>query len=272
MSIFREESMFANGIHIHYWRAGRPGGLPIVLLHGVTDNGACWKPLAEALLERGAYELILPDSRGHGLSEAPDSDYHYLTRAADVASLIRGLGLDHPVVMGHSMGAETAIAIAALYPDLVRAAVLEDPPWFPAAAPESSGDSPQWLIDGLNNRPKTREKLVENVRSDNPNWPEQENQMWADAQMQVNTNISQTIFTPRKAWLEYVAQARCPVLLITADPERGAIVTSQILSEVQRLLQKGQIAHIPGAGHCIHREKRDAYIQIVRDFLRRLTA
>lgn len=271
MSVFREETVFANGIHIHYWRAGQAGGLPVVLLHGVTDNGACWKPIADALLERGAYELIMPDSRGHGLSEAPQSGYDYTTRAADVAGLIRALGLDHPVVMGHSMGAETAIAVAVLFPDLVRAAVLEDPPWFPANAPESSGITPQWLIDGLQNRPKTRAKMLEKGRAENPNWPEAETQVWADAQLQVRFEITQTAFTPRKVWQEYVSQVRCPVLLITADPARGAIVTSQTVAEVQRVFQNGQIVNIPGAGHCIHREKRYAYIDIVQEFLSRLT-
>src|SRR5215472_4808053 len=99
----------ANGIRIHYHRTGgdKP---PLVLNHGATDNGLCWTRLARAL--EADYDLIMPDARGHGLSEAPASGYGTQERAADLAGLIEALRLDRPAVGGHSMGVGTTFRLA----------------------------------------------------------------------------------------------------------------------------------------------------------------
>src|SRR5882672_8468662 len=62
----------ANGLRIHYSRTG--GDKPaLVLSHGATDSGLCWTRVARAL--EADYDVILPDARGHGLSDAPPSGY-----------------------------------------------------------------------------------------------------------------------------------------------------------------------------------------------------
>jgi N-formylmaleamate deformylase len=57
------------------------------------------------------------------------------------------------------------------------------------------------------------------------------------------------------------------VLLITADPERGAIVTPQVAAEAQRLQPLVQVVRLPGAGHNVRREAFEPYVQAVRSFL-----
>jgi predicted alpha/beta-fold hydrolase len=76
----------ANGISIHYLRTGgaKP---PVVLLHGLMGNGACWTPLARAL--EGEFDVVMPDARGHGGSSAPHHGYRYDDLASDVAGLTR---------------------------------------------------------------------------------------------------------------------------------------------------------------------------------------
>jgi len=61
--------------------------LPLCL-HGLIANGACWTPLARALEKD--YDVIMPDARGHGNSDAPDHGYGYdeLVSALDVPSLL----------------------------------------------------------------------------------------------------------------------------------------------------------------------------------------
>ena len=58
----------ANGIRLHYTRTGgaKP---PLVLAHGVTDDGLCWSRLAEALAP--SFDVVMVDARGHGRSQAP---------------------------------------------------------------------------------------------------------------------------------------------------------------------------------------------------------
>src|ERR1700754_2349109 len=89
----------ANGIDIHYLRTGgaKP---PLVLLHGLTGNGACWSPLARTLEDE--YDVVMPDGRGHGRSSTPLDGYRYESLGGDVVGLIQGLGLTGPIVLGHS--------------------------------------------------------------------------------------------------------------------------------------------------------------------------
>src|SRR5215212_4610313 len=117
-----------NRLRLHYTRTGgdKP---PIVLAHGVTDDGLCWSPVAEALAPE--YDVIMVDARGHGRSDAPERGYVPADQAEDLAGVIAGLGLDRPAVLGHSMGAATALILAGTRPDLPEAILLGDPPaWW----------------------------------------------------------------------------------------------------------------------------------------------
>src|SRR4029079_7250210 len=87
----------ANGITIHYSRTGGADGggkPPLVLSHGATDNGLCWTRVARDL--ESDFDVIMPDARGHGLSDAPEQGYSSAEHAADLAGLIRALGLERP--------------------------------------------------------------------------------------------------------------------------------------------------------------------------------
>ncbi len=63
--MFASNTLQANGLNQHYYRSGGDQ-LPLVLLHGFTDDGSCWFPVAETLAQN--YDVILPDARGHGQS------------------------------------------------------------------------------------------------------------------------------------------------------------------------------------------------------------
>lgn len=123
--------VMANGIRVHYWRT--PGGERsdgtakpvIVLAHGYADCGLSWWYAMHGLTDE--FELIALDARGHGLSDPPDATTPSDAQAKDIAAVIQELGLVKPIVMGHSMGAAAAMWFAALFPDVPRAVVLEDP-------------------------------------------------------------------------------------------------------------------------------------------------
>jgi pimeloyl-ACP methyl ester carboxylesterase len=114
----------ANGIGIHYLRTGgdKP---PIVLLHGLMTNGACWTPVARILEED--YDVIMPDARGHGNSSSPTHGYCYYNLANDVLSLIEILDLQTPVLLSHSMGGMTAALVASQDPKRLQSLILVDP-------------------------------------------------------------------------------------------------------------------------------------------------
>ncbi len=259
--------VLANGIKLHYYRTGgdKP---PIVLLHGITDNGLCWTRLARNL--EPDYDLIMVDARGHGLSAAPTSGYAAQDHAADVAGLIEALALEEPVLIGHSMGAATAAVTAATYPGSVGGVVLEDPPWWAAmpvpADPQKALE--EWRAGITTSKAKTVEELVALCRAESPAWDEVERLPWAESKRQVSPNVVGFMserFTP---WQEVAQAITCPALLVTADTAAGSIVSPEIARKAAALMPNCRVAYIPGAGHNIRREQFEPFVEIVRGFLK----
>jgi lipase len=109
-----------------YW----PGrSAPVVALHGLTASHMNFVGIAERLAGRCA--LFAPDLRGRGDSDKPDGPYGLAQHARDVAAAMRAMGLGPSIVVGHSMGAFVATALAAQEPNLVSGIVLIDGGYVP---------------------------------------------------------------------------------------------------------------------------------------------
>ncbi len=122
-----------NVSEVSYSEWGRPDGAVVLLLHGLTSSALSWRNVAPALGER--FRVIAPDARGHGGSSWTP-DYSFEAMADDVAAFLERVGVLAAIVVGHSMGALTAYALAARRPELVRLLVLEEiPPPVPADPP-----------------------------------------------------------------------------------------------------------------------------------------
>lgn len=269
MTQYSEHDVTANGIRTHYYRCTPPGGgaAPIVMLHGLTDNGICWVRVADALC--GAYDIILPDTRGHGFSEKPAGGYSIEERAADVAGLIDALGLDRPVLFGHSLGGQAASAVAALYPERVRAVVLEDPAWLAFRTLEENEQSAaQWTTGLREDKRLGREGLIARARRENPAWHEDELGPWADSKEQMSEQaLCEIMMAMRPGWQEFARKIQCPILLVTGDEARGIIINPALLREIVALNPRVREAHVAGAGHCIHRDRFEDYMEQVKAFL-----
>jgi pimeloyl-ACP methyl ester carboxylesterase len=260
----------SNQVKIHYYRTGdeKPA---LVMLHGLTDNALCWGRVA--LYFEVDHDVVLPDARGHGLSDAPASGYGYAQHAADVAALIEQLGLFKPVLLGHSMGAVTAATTAAAYPNLVGAVILEDPP-FNAGTDGHAGGDPQaaadaWREQIVANKSRRVDELMALAQSQNPLWDEADLDQWAKAKQEVSPNVVQVITDPTEPWREVLARIVCPVLLITGDPQLGAVISPELAQQIAARYKNVSVIQIPGAGHSIHREQLRPYLSAVAGFLKR---
>ncbi|WP_324765009.1 alpha/beta hydrolase (plasmid) [Sinorhizobium meliloti] len=109
-------------------------GPPLLLLHGFSDTGRSFVALAPLL---AGYRLIIPDLPGHGASAMADgmrvSDF-----AASIDRFLAFMGISRIAVIGHSMGAMTAIELAARRRDDVSALVLLSA----SLSPDFGSDSP----------------------------------------------------------------------------------------------------------------------------------
>lgn len=256
----------ANGVNLHYHRAGGDGP-PVVLLHGITDNGLCWTRVAQVL--QADFDVIMVDARGHGLSEAPDRGYLPDDRAADLAGLIQALGLERPCLMGHSMGADTAAVTAALYPELASCVVLEDPPWREALSFEEARNA---IAEGFRTRvsahkSRSLKDVIAAGREEHPEWDEIEFGPWAQAKLQFSLHALQAIVGLSPHWQDIAARIACPTLLITSDPDRGGRITPEVAAILVAGNPHFEVVHIGAAGHNIRRERFEPYVAAVTSFL-----
>jgi 3-oxoadipate enol-lactonase len=100
-------------------------GPPLVLLHGLTATRR-YVLQGSRLLAREGFRLISYDARAHGESD-PGDGYEYSDLAADLVDVLESRGVDAAVLVGHSMGAATAIRVALERPELVSALVQITP-------------------------------------------------------------------------------------------------------------------------------------------------
>ena len=260
-----EDDLVTNGVRLHYRRAGA-GARTLVFAHGLTDQGPCWLPVAEQLV--GDYAIVLYDARGHGRSEAPEGGYTFDNLAGDMAGLIRGLGLDRPVVIGHSMGAATAGLAAARYPDLARAIVLEDPPTMANFNNTNrKAEAERWRAEKTEQKALSRPDLIAWGHARFPKWSEAELGPWSESKHLVSLNAIDIVADPGTSWYDSVEQIGCPILLITGDPALGAIVAPEAAAALEQRWQNGRVARIADAGHNIRRDNFEPYMAALRVFL-----
>jgi N-formylmaleamate deformylase len=273
MTQLSSTSILTNGINLHYYRTVKSAQTrswpSLVLLHGITDSGLCWPRVVTALAPE--YDMILPDARGHGLSDKPATGYAPQDHAADVAGLIRGLGLDQPILIGHSMGAGVSATVAALYRSVVSGVILEDPPWRPGSdegtPEEQAARAAAWRKEILDRQAMLGPELIAQRKREQPKWADEEFAGWLSAKQQVSPEVTQSITAARMPWPEVARRIACPALLITADVAENAIVTPEVAAAAVKLMPKGRVVRIPGAGHNIRREQFEAYMTAVREFL-----
>ncbi len=104
------EASVAAGTGLAYEERG--AGSPVVFIHGLTFNRATWGPLLDSLADR--FRCVAVDLPGHGGSAGlPQSMEEVMHQVHD---LVTGLGIERPVIVGHSLGAMMATFYAATFP------------------------------------------------------------------------------------------------------------------------------------------------------------
>ena len=119
---WRHQFVPANAARFHVAMAGtddREAPL-VVLLHGFPQFWWAWRHQMGALSDAG-YRVAAMDLRGTGASDKPPQGYDVPTLSRDVAGLIRSLGADRAVVVGHGLGGTVAWSMLALQPGVTQA-------------------------------------------------------------------------------------------------------------------------------------------------------
>ena len=146
------------GLRFHYREYPGPGR-PVVLLHGVASNSRIWLLVGPLLQER--FHVYALDQRGHGESDKPDRGYDFATVAGDLAAFVNELGLQRPVVVGHSWGGNVALEFAATHPQRLAGLVLVDGGFIePSARPGATWEATEREMAPPDLTQLTAEQLV----------------------------------------------------------------------------------------------------------------
>lgn len=253
-----------NGIELSVttWRGDGP---PLVLVHGISAGGAVWFPVIDALATFTS--PVTYDLRGHGASDKPDHGYSYDDYAVDLEGLLGQLGLDAPLIMGHSLGGIITLWWATSQPDRATALVIEDSPL--RSGPEFAPAFERWLkLNAM-----TVDEATAAYQAESPNLPPEV----ARQRAELMTHTARNVFTELHAAamadegrdrLTELSTITSPVLLVHGDPQAGSMVHPADAASFPATLPHGEVIHIPGAGHNIHMTHPREFLAAVTPFLR----
>ncbi|MDY0309207.1 MAG: alpha/beta hydrolase [Castellaniella sp.] len=251
---------------LHYTQAGSGAGAPILLIHGSLCDYRYWRWQTPAFADR---HLVIapslrgcwPDRRSH-----PQDGYAITRHASDLAHLLRALdAYDGAHVVGHSRGAQVALALACQAPELCRSLTLADPGFRFTDEPETPvfyADAVQRLQDG--DTEGAIEQFIDTV-----NGADTWRKMVGWFKDMVRDNATTLLSQVREANLPVDPQAAaalpCPVLLVGGALSPAKYGTR--LDRLQQLLPQARRARIALAAHGMNLANPRTFNRTVLEFV-----
>jgi len=258
-----------DGLNIRYKIEGKAGYPVLVLLHGFTSSLESWDGLTAALKDE--YQIVRFDLPGHGLTGAdPQNRYSHKDFVDAVHGLIGALDITKPVLVGNSMGGNTAWRYAATYPNEIDKLVLVDASGF---ALNGLSDEPLPLSPMLESyflKPtkfavnyglKTQYTDVKNIPDGRAD--EILKMMMLPENGEAFVEIYKVFTLPDPT--EKLANITVPTLIIWG--EKDNVVPPSHAKLFDAVLPNSQIAIIENSGHVPHEEKPQETAKIITTFL-----
>lgn len=251
-------SWFQHGdVRIWYEVAGE--GPPVLLLPGFSDTIDAHAALRDTLAPR--YRVIAADLPGSGKSQPQPRQYYpdyYRDDALAFLALLDALGADRPHVLGFSDGGEVALMLAAHAPDRPRSVLT----WGAAG----HGEDPDGKIADL------FRNVMSGTASPFPGYRDYLAQRYGEDVARAMTrsfadNVSALIAAGGDISLSLAHRVTCPVLLLTG--ENDSFNPFRLLEAYVARAQQAEAEEVPGAGHGIHEDRPDWFLNRVQAWLSR---
>ena len=122
---WQHHNIITNGIRMHYVSQG--SGPLVVLLHGFPEYWYSWRLQIPFLADLG-YTVVAPDLRGYNDSDKPETGYSIANLLRDIVGLIKGLGEEKAIIVGHDWGGALAWSFAISYPQMTERLIVLNAP------------------------------------------------------------------------------------------------------------------------------------------------
>ena len=275
-------------IELNVTENGLPSAPPILLLHGITSYSGTWDWLVPDLAEH--FRVLSLDFRGHGKSDRAAEQYLSSGYISDAVTVLEQVAGQPAIVMGHSLGGATTAALAQRHPELLKAAIMEDPALGlggsgkPALEGNSlltsfklmresvprlqaSGITVNRLVDILAATPSASGETFGDIL--HASGIEQ----MAESMLKVDASVLDPVLTSNiEAFLNPAMPLAVPSLIVCADPAKpDALASPELANAFADISPATEVFVVEGAGHLIHDElvSRDTFRKTALDFLHR---
>jgi pimeloyl-ACP methyl ester carboxylesterase len=277
-------SIDTNGIRMHYVTQGE--GPLIVLLHGFPEFWYSWRYQIPFLAEHG-YTVVAPDLRGYNDTDKPPRGYDVPTLIRDIEGLIKGLGQQRAIIVGHDWGGLLAWAFAARYAEITERLIIMNAP-HPKVFERELRTLKQlrkssyvfffqlpWLPEYLFLRNNANEvgRSLRAGAAQKSAFPREitahyQQAMSKPGAMTAALNYYRQAFRhPAGHMMDGRNRVRVPTLLIWGEQDRWLGI--ELTYGLERWVDDIQICRIPDSGHWVQQEKPDLVNQYMLDFLQR---
>lgn len=243
-------------------------GPPVAILHGLFGSGRNWRSAAQHLAAH--YRVLAFDLRNHGASPWADG-MAYDAMVEDLRASLQARGLDHAALLGHSMGGKVAMLAALLYPAEVDRLIVVDVAPVPNPPNLLGYVRAMRAVDlrGITRRSEVDALLSEAI----PNATERafllQNLVIADgsARWRLNLEAIERDFPEVSGFpcLPADTAYRGPTLFIAGA--RSNYIQPEHEPVIRRLFPQSRITRIEGAGHWVHAEQPQVFLETVGPFL-----
>lgn len=243
-------------------------GQPLIILHGLFGSSDNWLSIAKQLSED--YKVFSVDQRNHGNSPHDDL-FDYPTMADDLYNFIQENKIHNPIIIGHSMGGKVAMQFAVNHPDMWDKLVVVD------IAPKSYPVHHDKILEGLNSLklgdlqsrgdadkqlaeyvPEigVRQFLLKNISRDSTGFS------W-----KINLPILTKNIEIIGAGLDGKLNSAKPVLFINGA--NSGYIKETDFGLIGEYFPEAVIHTVNNAGHWVHAEKPEEFMEVVTNFLKK---
>jgi esterase len=247
---------------------GEGGGAPVVILHGLFGSARNWGTIARRLAER--HRVLALDLRNHGASPWTKS-MGYRAMAADLRAFIERRRLAPVALVGHSMGGKVAMTLALETPDLVeRLAVADIAPVRYAPALGAYVEAMRGIDFGrATRRAEVDARLAERVPEAGIRQFLLQNLVHEGGGLRWRLNL-ETLGAAMPELSDFPdfpegAAYAGPTIFVAGA--RSDYVQPEHRAAIRRLFPKASLVRLRDAGHWIHAERPDAFLETLLPFL-----